>query len=79
MLSTAHRDPDGGTPDEAGRPRPRSARRIKIRSNAWQATAQLWDAGIVGPAQTCDVLELALAVTLETPILERPRFGFFRM
>ena len=47
--------------------------------NPYYATARLWDDGIIDPAQTRDVLGLALAATLNAPIPEQPRFGLFRM
>ncbi len=37
------------------------------------------DDGIVDPAQTRDVLGLALDACLNAPIAEAPRFGVFRM
>ncbi|MET0365489.1 MAG: carboxyl transferase domain-containing protein, partial [Sphingobium sp.] len=49
------------------------------QGNAYYATARLWDDGIIYPAQTRDVLGLALAATLEAPIPDRPQFGVFRM
>ena len=42
-------------------------------------TARLRDDGIIGPAQTSDILGLALAATLNAPVPERPRSGVFRM
>ncbi len=42
------------------------------------ATARLWDDGIVDPADTRDVLGLAMAAALNAPI-EETRFGVFRM
>ena len=47
--------------------------------NPYYATARLWDDGVIDPAQTRDVLGLAVAATLEAPIPERPAFGVFRM
>jgi 3-methylcrotonyl-CoA carboxylase beta subunit len=44
----------------------------------YYATARLWDDGIVDPAQTRDLLGLALDVVARTPLPE-PRFGLFRM
>ena len=44
----------------------------------YYATARLWDDGIVDPAQTRDLLGLALDVISRTPLPE-PRFGLFRM
>jgi 3-methylcrotonyl-CoA carboxylase beta subunit len=42
------------------------------------ATARLWDDGIIDPAQTRDVLGLAISASLNAPIPET-RFGVFRM
>ena len=42
------------------------------------ATARLWDDGIIDPAQTRDVLGLAISASLNAPI-EDTRFGVFRM
>ncbi|MBR0682841.1 methylcrotonoyl-CoA carboxylase [Roseomonas eburnea] len=42
------------------------------------ATARLWDDGIIDPADTRDVLGLAMAAALNAPI-EETRFGVFRM
>jgi 3-methylcrotonyl-CoA carboxylase beta subunit len=42
------------------------------------ATARLWDDGIIEPAQTRDVLGLAISASLNAPITET-RFGVFRM
>jgi 3-methylcrotonyl-CoA carboxylase beta subunit len=47
-------------------------------SNAVYATARLWDDGIIDPAETRDVLGLALAVVARTPI-PAPEHGVFRM
>ena len=48
-------------------------------ANPYYATARLWDDGVIDPAQTRDVLGLALAATLEAPIPAQPKFGVFRM
>jgi 3-methylcrotonyl-CoA carboxylase beta subunit len=53
--------------------------RYETEGNPYYATARLWDDGIIDPAQTRDVVGLALSVTLNTPIAERARFGLFRM
>ena len=44
----------------------------------YYATARLWDDGVVDPADTRDLLGLALDVVSRTPLPE-PRFGVFRM
>ena len=59
--------------------RRRSARNTRTKATPTDATARLWDDGVVDPAQTRDVLGLALAACLEAPIAERPAFGVFRM
>jgi 3-methylcrotonyl-CoA carboxylase beta subunit len=44
----------------------------------YHASARLWDDGIIDPAQTRDVVGLALSAALNAPI-EETRFGVFRM
>jgi 3-methylcrotonyl-CoA carboxylase beta subunit len=44
----------------------------------YYATARLWDDGIIDPADTRDVLGLAMGAALNAPI-EETRFGVFRM
>jgi len=46
--------------------------------NPYYATARLWDDGVIDPAQTRDVLGLAISASLNAPIPET-RFGVFRM
>jgi 3-methylcrotonyl-CoA carboxylase beta subunit len=52
--------------------------RYEAEGDPYYATARLWDDGIIDPAQTRDVLGLALAASLNAPIPEA-RFGVFRM
>jgi 3-methylcrotonyl-CoA carboxylase beta subunit len=52
--------------------------RYEREGNPYFATARLWDDGIIDPAQTRDVLGLALAATSNAPI-PQTRFGVFRM
>ncbi len=52
--------------------------RYEVEGNPYYATARLWDDGVIDPAQTRDVLGLALAATLNAPI-PPTRFGVFRM
>ncbi|WP_242096232.1 carboxyl transferase domain-containing protein [Sphingomonas sp. CROZ-RG-20F-R02-07] len=78
VLATVHRDADRWTPEEAEAFKAPVRQKYEDEGNPWYATARLWDDGIVDPAQTRDVLGLALAATLEAPIGE-PRFGVFRM
>jgi 3-methylcrotonyl-CoA carboxylase beta subunit len=44
----------------------------------YHATARLWDDGVIDPAQTRDVLALAISASLNAPIPETT-FGVFRM
>ena len=44
----------------------------------YHSTARLWDDGVIDPAQTRDVLALAISAALNAPI-EETRFGVFRM
>ena len=78
VLATVHRDAEAWTPEEAEAFKAPVRAKYEDEGNPWYATARLWDDGIVDPAQTRDVLGLALAATLEAPIGE-PRFGVFRM
>jgi 3-methylcrotonyl-CoA carboxylase beta subunit len=47
-------------------------------SSPYYATARLWDDGVIDPAQTRDVLGLALAAAVNAPIPET-RVGVYRM
>jgi 3-methylcrotonyl-CoA carboxylase beta subunit len=51
----------------------------ETQGHPYYASARLWDDGIIDPAQTRDVLGLALAAALNAPVEEAPRFGVFRM
>jgi len=79
VLATVHRDADSWTPEQAEAFKAPIRARYEEEGNPWHATARLWDDGIIDPIQTRDVLGLALAVTLEAPVPERPAFGVFRM
>ncbi|PLC11251.1 methylcrotonoyl-CoA carboxylase [Kocuria flava] len=50
----------------------------EAQGNPWYATARLWDDGVIAPADTREVLGLALEVCSRTPLPE-PSFGLFRM
>ena len=50
----------------------------ETQGNPYYATARLWDDGIIDPAETRNVLGLALSASLNAPI-ESTRFGLFRM
>ncbi|HEX8484026.1 carboxyl transferase domain-containing protein [Sphingomonas sp.] len=79
VLATVHRDAETWTLDEAEAFKAPVRQKYEDEGNPYYATARLWDDGIIDPAQTRDVLGLALAATLEAPIPEAPRFGVFRM
>ncbi|GGY06083.1 carboxyl transferase domain-containing protein [Paludibacterium paludis] len=48
------------------------------QGHPFYASARLWDDGVIDPAQTRDILALALEASLNAPI-EATRFGVFRM
>ena len=52
--------------------------RYESEGDPYFATARLWDDGVIDPAQTRDVLGLAIAAALNAPI-PPTRFGVFRM
>jgi len=79
VLATVHRDAEKWTPEEAEAFKAPIRQKYEDEGNPYYATARMWDDGIIDPAQTRDVLGLALATTLNAPIPERPQFGLFRM
>ena len=79
VLATVHRDAGGWTPEQAEQFKAPIRERYDTEGNPWNASARLWDDGIIDPAQTRDVLGLALAACLNAPIPERASFGVFRM
>jgi acetyl-CoA carboxylase carboxyltransferase component len=62
----------------------RDAYRDEIRAkyeregNPYYSTARLWDDGVIDPAQTRDVLAIAIGAALNAPIADT-KFGVFRM
>jgi 3-methylcrotonyl-CoA carboxylase beta subunit len=79
VLATVHRDAATWTPEEAEAFKAPIRKKYEDEGNPYYATARLWDDGIIDPAQTRDVLGLALGAALNAPIEEAPRFGVFRM
>ena len=79
VLATVHRDADSWTPEQAEAFKQPIRDDYEAQGSPWHATARLWDDGIIDPAQTRDVLGLALAACLNAPIPEHPLFGVFRM
>jgi 3-methylcrotonyl-CoA carboxylase beta subunit len=78
VLATVHRDAENWTPEQAEAFKVPIRQKYEDEGNPYYATARLWDDGVIDPAQTRDVLGLALAATLEAPVEERG-FGVFRM
>ena len=66
------------TPEEAEAFKAPIRQKYEDEGNPYYATSRLWDDGIIDPAQTRDVLALALSASLNAPI-EPTRFGIFRM
>ncbi|MCJ8169101.1 carboxyl transferase domain-containing protein [Atopomonas sediminilitoris] len=50
----------------------------EAQGHPYYSSARLWDDGVIDPAQTRDVLALAISASLNAPI-EPTRFGVFRM
>ena len=78
VLATVHRDAGKWTPEEQEAFKAPVRQKYEDEGNPYFATANLWDDGIIDPAQTRDVLGLALAASLNAPIPDA-RFGLFRM
>ena len=79
VLATVHRDADKWTKEEEEAFKSPIRQRYEDEGNPYHATARLWDDGVIDPAQTRDVLGLAISASLNAPIPEHPRFGVFRM
>ena len=79
VLATVHRDAESWSAEETEAFKAPIRRKYEDEGNPYYATARLWDDGIIDPADTRDVLGLALSATLNAPIPERPRAGLFRM
>lgn len=78
VLATVHRDAASWSPEQAEAFKAPIRQKYEDEGNPYYATARLWDDGVIDPAQTRDVLGLALAATLTAPVEERG-FGVFRM
>jgi 3-methylcrotonyl-CoA carboxylase beta subunit len=79
VLATVHRDAPNWTPEETEAFKAPVRARFEAEGDPYYATARLWDDGIIDPAQTRDILGLALGVCMEGPAPEATRFGVFRM
>ena len=78
VLATVHRDADTWTPEQAEAFKAPVRQKYEDEGNPYHATARLWDDGIIDPAQTRDVLGLAISASLNAPIADTT-FGVFRM
>ena len=79
VLATVHRDAASWTPEQAEAFKAPVRQKYEDEGNPYYATARGWDDGIIDPAQTREVLGLALGAALNAPVEEAPRFGVFRM
>jgi 3-methylcrotonyl-CoA carboxylase beta subunit len=83
VLATVRRDgieARGGTwsdDEEAAFKRP-LLEQFEHQGHPYYASARLWDDGVIDPAETRNVLGLAISASLNAPI-EKTRFGVFRM
>ena len=80
VLATVKRDQlgdDWSAEDEAAFKAP-VREQYEQQGHPYYATSRLWDDGVIDPAQTRDVLALALSASLNAPIPDT-RFGVFRM
>ncbi|HEX7975531.1 MAG TPA: carboxyl transferase domain-containing protein [Anaerolineales bacterium] len=66
------------SPEEAEAFKQPTLEEYEHAGNPYYSTARLWDDGVIDPAETRQVLALALSVALNAPRLERG-FGVFRM
>ena len=83
VLSTVKRDAlersgQSWSPDEEEAFRRPLIDQYERQGHPYYATARLWDDGVIDPAQTRNVLSLAISAALNAPIPET-RFGVFRM
>ncbi|MCC7394944.1 MAG: methylcrotonoyl-CoA carboxylase [Sphingomonadaceae bacterium] len=78
VLATVHRDADKWTAEEVEAFKVPVRQKYEDEGNPYYATARLWDDGIIDPAQTRDVVSIALTVSTTAPSEERT-FGVFRM
>ena len=78
VLATVHRDADSWSEADAEAFKAPIRQKYEDEGNPYYATARLWDDGVIDPAQTRDVLGLAISASLNAPIPETT-FGVFRM
>ncbi len=66
------------TASEAAEFKQPTLEKYEREGNPYHSTARLWDDGVIDPAETRQVLGLALSVVLNSPTLD-DHFGVFRM
>jgi 3-methylcrotonyl-CoA carboxylase beta subunit len=74
----AERAGHGFSADEETRIKQPILEQYERQGHPYYSSARLWDDGVIDPAQTREVLALALSASLNAPI-EPSRFGIFRM
>ncbi len=79
VLAAVHRDAATWTAEQAEAFKAPVRQKYEDEGNPYYATARLWDDGIIDPAQTRDVLALALAACSSAPTQPDAHFGVFRM
>ena len=52
--------------------------KVDLESTAWYATARIWDDGVIDPAQTRDVVGMAMSAIHSGPVQGTMSFGVFR-
>jgi hypothetical protein len=73
VLATVHRDAATWSAEEAEAFKAPIRQKYEDEGNPYYATARLWDDGVIDPAQTRDVVGLALEACLEAPLpIARP-------
>ncbi len=78
MEQAARRGEPPMTPEEQAAFKQPILDKYEREGNPYYATARLWDDGILDPAETRQVLGLALSACLNAPVTES-KFGVFRM
>ena len=78
VLATVHRNAETWSAQDAEAFKAPIRQKYEDEGNPYYATARLWDDGIIDPAQTRDVLGLAISASLNAPIPDTT-FGVFRM
>ncbi|CAN5169297.1 propionyl-CoA carboxylase [soil metagenome] len=67
------------TPEQIAEIREPVLKEYADKANAWHATSELWDDGVLDPTATRNALGIALSAALNAPIDATPHYGVFRM